>query len=64
MQWFGYPAGAETPHTAELVRQAGYVLAMTTQPGDAQLASAPLALHRLEVLSSTSLPAFARLVGG
>ena len=64
VQWFAYPAGAETTRTAQLVRQAGYVLAMTTQPGDAQPASAPLALHRLEVLSSTSLPAFARLVGG
>ena len=63
VQWFAYPAGAETPRAAQLVREAGYVLAVTTRPGDMQRESAPLTLHRQEVLSSTSLGTFARLVG-
>jgi peptidoglycan/xylan/chitin deacetylase (PgdA/CDA1 family) len=62
VQWFSYPAGAMTPHAAELVRKAGYVLAVTTEPGSRQEASARLALHRYEVLSTTSLSAFARML--
>jgi hypothetical protein len=49
--------------TERLVRQAGYVLAVTTQPGSAQSASAPFALHRFEVLDTTGVRGLAALLG-
>ena len=55
VQWFSYPAGAENPATVDLARRAGYVLAVTTQPGVVQSAAAPLELHRLEILDSTGV---------
>lgn len=55
VQWFAYPHGAEDARVAQLVRQAGYVLAVTTQPGARQDASAPLALHRYEILDTTGV---------
>jgi peptidoglycan/xylan/chitin deacetylase (PgdA/CDA1 family) len=55
VQWFAYPGGAEDTHAAQLVRQAGYVLAVTTAPGGRQDASAPLALHRFEILDTTGV---------
>lgn len=57
VQWFAYPAGAETPHAARLVGEAGYVLAVTTQPGVAQKADQPFALHRYEIQDTTGVPA-------
>ena len=53
MQWFAYPAGAHDARIASLVRRAGYVLAVTTQPGAVQSAQTPLELHRYEILDST-----------
>jgi peptidoglycan/xylan/chitin deacetylase (PgdA/CDA1 family) len=55
VQWFAYPAGAANARAARLVRQAGYVLAVTTQPGAMQNASAPLELHRYEILDTTGV---------
>ncbi len=62
VQWFSYPAGAATPHTVTLVRRAGFVLAVTTRPGDVQHAADALTLHRTEILGTTSLGTFATLV--
>ncbi len=64
VQWFAYPAGKFDAHSEELVRQAGYVLAVTTQPGAAQSARAPLALHRYEVLDTTGVRGLASMLRG
>ena len=65
VQWFAYPAGAEDARVVELARRAGYVLAVTTQPGADQDARAtPLELHRYEVLDSTGVAGVAALLGG
>jgi peptidoglycan/xylan/chitin deacetylase (PgdA/CDA1 family) len=62
VQWFSYPAGAHDPRTVALVRQAGYVLAVTTDPGELQLARHPLELHRYEVLDTTGTRGLAALL--
>jgi peptidoglycan/xylan/chitin deacetylase (PgdA/CDA1 family) len=64
VQWFAYPAGRFDDRTEALVRQAGYVLAVTTEPGSAQSARAPFALHRYEVLDTTGVAGLAALLRG
>lgn len=64
VQWFAYPAGKFDAHSEELVRQAGYVLAVTTQPGSAQDARQPFALHRYEVLDTTHVAGLASMLRG
>jgi peptidoglycan/xylan/chitin deacetylase (PgdA/CDA1 family) len=61
VQWFAYPAGRFDARSEGLVRQAGYVLAVTTQPGSLQDARQPFALHRYEVLDTTGVSGFASL---
>ena len=61
VQWFAYPAGKFDARTEALVRQAGYVLAVTTQPGSTQDARAPFALHRYEVLGMCKIAAIIAL---
>jgi len=63
VQWFAYPAGRENPQVVHLVRQAGYVLAVTTRPGDLQAANEPFLLRRLEVLHSTGVRGLESLLG-
>jgi peptidoglycan/xylan/chitin deacetylase (PgdA/CDA1 family) len=63
VQWFAYPAGREDARVVALARQAGYLLAFTTQPGADQSAGAPLELHRFEVLDSTGVRGVAALLG-
>ena len=62
VQWFAYPAGAENQRIVDLTRRAGYVLAVTTQPGTVQSAADPLELHRYEVLDSTHVTGLASLL--
>jgi peptidoglycan/xylan/chitin deacetylase (PgdA/CDA1 family) len=64
VQWFAYPAGAFSAHAAALVRKAGYVLAVTTQPGALQSAQVPLELHRYEILDSTGVAGLRAILGG
>jgi peptidoglycan/xylan/chitin deacetylase (PgdA/CDA1 family) len=64
VQWFAYPAGAHDARIVKLVRRAGYVLAVTTQPGAAQSAQTPLELHRYEILDSTHVSGLAALLAG
>jgi peptidoglycan/xylan/chitin deacetylase (PgdA/CDA1 family) len=64
VQWFAYPAGRFDERTEALVRQAGYVLAVTTEPGSAQRARQPFALHRYEVLDTTGVRGLAALLRG
>jgi peptidoglycan/xylan/chitin deacetylase (PgdA/CDA1 family) len=63
VQWFAYPGGAEDPRVVALVRAAGYVLAVTTEPGAVQSAADPLTLHRYEVLDTTGVAGLAALLG-
>jgi peptidoglycan/xylan/chitin deacetylase (PgdA/CDA1 family) len=62
VDWFSYPAGAEDPAVVRLVRKAGYLLAVTTQPGFAQSARAPFLLRRDEILRGEGLAGFAALL--
>jgi peptidoglycan/xylan/chitin deacetylase (PgdA/CDA1 family) len=55
VQWFCYPAGAVDAKSVEWVRQAGYVLATTTQEGDTHSARDPLRLSRVRVSDSTGV---------
>ena len=64
VQWFAYPYGAEDARILALTREAGYVLAATTQGGDVQTADEPLLLRREEILDTTGVAGFARLFGG
>ncbi len=64
VQWFAYPAGREDARVAGLVRKAGYVLAVTTQPGSLQAADRPLELHRDEVLDTTGVTGLAAMLAG
>jgi len=63
VQWFAYPFGAENAAVVQLAERAGYVLAVTTQGGTAQSASAPLLLHREEVTDTAGPGGLASLVG-
>jgi peptidoglycan/xylan/chitin deacetylase (PgdA/CDA1 family) len=62
VDWFAYPAGAEDPAVVRLVERAGYLLAVTTQPGAAQSARGPFLLHRYEILRSDGVVSFAALL--
>jgi peptidoglycan/xylan/chitin deacetylase (PgdA/CDA1 family) len=64
VQWFAYPAGRFDARTESLVRQAGYVLAVTTQPATAQDARQPFALRRYEVQDTTGVSGLASLLRG
>lgn len=64
VQWFAYPAGAVDAAVLPLVREAGYVLAVTTQPGTSQNARQPLQLHRYEILRTTTLTNLATILTG
>jgi peptidoglycan/xylan/chitin deacetylase (PgdA/CDA1 family) len=61
--WLAYPFGAYDTRVERLARLAGYVLAVTTQPGALQSANRPLALRRIRVLDSTGVRGLAALLG-
>jgi peptidoglycan/xylan/chitin deacetylase (PgdA/CDA1 family) len=62
VQWFAYPFGAVNASVAALTRRAGYVLAVTTAPGEVQSGRAPLLLHRDEILDTTGVAGLAGLL--
>jgi peptidoglycan/xylan/chitin deacetylase (PgdA/CDA1 family) len=64
VQWFAYPAGAVDAAVVPLVREAGYVLAVTTRPGAEQNARDPLELHRYEVLATSGVAGVSSLLSG
>jgi peptidoglycan/xylan/chitin deacetylase (PgdA/CDA1 family) len=64
VRWFAYPAGREDARIRGLVHGAGYLLAVTTQPGAVQSSHTPLELHRYEVLDSTHVTGLAALLAG
>jgi peptidoglycan/xylan/chitin deacetylase (PgdA/CDA1 family) len=63
VQWFCYPAGRVSPEAVELVREAGYVLAVTTEQGTLQSASDPLRLTRVRVANDTGVSGLAAALG-
>jgi peptidoglycan/xylan/chitin deacetylase (PgdA/CDA1 family) len=60
---FAYPYGSMNPSTASMVAQAGFRDAVATSGGTSQCMSNRFALHRYEVLGSSSLAGFASLAG-
>ena len=60
--WLAYPIGAYDGRIERFARGAGYVLAVTTEPGSRQSARRPLALRRLRVLDSTGVRGLAALL--
>lgn len=62
VDWFAYPAGRYDASVLSLVRRAGYLLAVTTQPGAAQSARYPFTLHRDEILRGAGVAGLAALL--
>jgi peptidoglycan/xylan/chitin deacetylase (PgdA/CDA1 family) len=62
VQWLAYPFGACDARVERLARRAGYVLAVTTEPGAVQSAGRPLALRRIRVLDATGVRGLATLL--
>lgn len=60
--WLCYPAGKYDADVVRVSREAGYLLATTTQPGETQSSDAPLTLLRYRVRSDTGLEEFKQLV--
>lgn len=63
VQWFCYPAGRVNPEVERLVRKAGYVLAVTTRPGDRLSAREPLLLPRVRVSYQTGVSGLSAALG-
>lgn len=55
---FAYPFGQYTPHTMELVEQAGFKMAFTTQPGDVSPGAEMLELKRREITPDVTMEQF------
>jgi peptidoglycan/xylan/chitin deacetylase (PgdA/CDA1 family) len=64
VQWLAYPFGSYNSRIERLARQAGYVLAVTTEHGVVQSARRPLALRRLRVLDTTGVAGLAAMLAG
>lgn len=59
---FAYPYGAESPAVVRDIGGAGYALAFTTRPGDAQSAGRRFLLHRYDIHRNVDLARFAALL--
>lgn len=59
---FAYPYGAADRDVVGEARTAGYALAFTTRPGDAQSVGRRLLLHRYDIHRSVDLASFAALL--
>lgn len=60
--WLCYPAGKYDAGVIKYSRDAGYLLATTTKPGEEQSSDAPFGLLRYRVRSDTGLEGFKELV--
>lgn len=63
MQWFCYPAGRYDARVEALAREAGYLLATTTEPGSDHDRTRPLALSRVRISNSTGVGGLASALG-
>lgn len=55
VQWLCYPAGRFNANVEALARRAGYVLAVTTEPGSVHDRSRPFAVSRVRVSNTTGV---------
>jgi peptidoglycan/xylan/chitin deacetylase (PgdA/CDA1 family) len=62
VRWLAYPAGAHDGRVVALARRAGYLLAVTTEPGAVHDSAHPLELRRFEILDSTGVAGLASFV--
>lgn len=60
--WLCYPAGEYDDDVTRYARDAGYLLALTTEPGEQQSSDAPYAIMRYRVRNDTGLEGFKELV--
>ncbi len=60
--WLCYPAGKYDGDVLKFSRDAGYLLATSTEPGEQQSSDAPLVLLRYRMRSDTGLEGFKELV--
>jgi peptidoglycan/xylan/chitin deacetylase (PgdA/CDA1 family) len=60
--WLAYPFGAYDARVVAFAREAGYRLAVTTDPGAAQSGKHPFELRRLRVLDSTGVAGLAAML--
>lgn len=63
VSWFAYPSGRTDALVVALVRRAGYLAAVTTEPGVEQNGRQPFLLHRDAVYSWTGLHTLQELLG-
>ena len=64
VQWFCYPAGSVNAAAVADVKEAGYVLATTTQSGVEHSAADPLQLSRIRVANDTGVRGLAAALKG
>lgn len=57
-----YPSGRYNPETLKLSEQAGYKMAVTTEPGAASRTQGMFALHRIRIVPGMSLVGFGRIL--
>ncbi|WP_280149143.1 polysaccharide deacetylase family protein [Bacillus safensis] len=70
-QWFSqrtrmvsYPVGRYNEETLKLAKEAGYQMAVTTEPGHAKKEQGMMSLHRVRISPGLSPESFGRLVEG
>lgn len=59
---FCYPSGRFNQSTVEAVKQAGYLSAVTTKPGEAEVAQGMLTLHRLRINGDITIEQFKHML--
>jgi peptidoglycan/xylan/chitin deacetylase (PgdA/CDA1 family) len=62
VRWLAYPYGHNASRIVRLARRAGYLLAVTTEPGSEQPADDPLRLHRCGIIDTTGVAGLAACV--
>lgn len=61
--YFAYPYGQYTKDTIQLVKKAGYTMALTTRPGKVHSGTPPFEVPRYSILSTTTIRQFKNMVG-
>ena len=59
-----YPVGRYNEDTLKLAKEAGYEMAVTTEPGHAKKEQGMMSLHRLRISPGLSPESFSRLIEG
>ena len=61
--WLAYPYGVYDGRVAAAARRAGYLLAVTTEPGIVHSATRPLELRRVRISDTTGVEGLAAMLG-